>query len=278
MSLINEALKRASQVQKTRPAPQIQTPDMKPAEPSRPRSWPSWLTYVGLVFAGIVGGILIWQGFSGAKPPVTNPPAHSTPAPVAKPELAHSTPTAKTVSPTLSKTATVAPATGVAQPVTANVPLAKAAAGAQNSAYVNSDAKAVAASGVPAAPAPLVAGTPSPGVQSQSIPSPVVNAPGTPQPSPQGAAVVPAGSSPSDTPAGVRTTPPASPKIDAPASPSFPEIKLQGIFYRLSKPTVLINGQTLGVGDVIEGAKIVKIDRQSVVVEMQGQRKVVIMR
>jgi hypothetical protein len=53
----------------------------------------------------------------------------------------------------------------------------------------------------------------------------------------------------------------------------FPTLKLQGIYYRMSNPTVLINGQTLTVGDSIEGARIVKIERQGVVLEMGGQKK-----
>jgi hypothetical protein len=66
-------------------------------------------------------------------------------------------------------------------------------------------------------------------------------------------------------------------KTDAP-SVQFPELKLQGIYYRLSSPTVLINGQTLTAGDSIQGVRVVKIERESVTLEMAGQKKVLILR
>jgi hypothetical protein len=53
----------------------------------------------------------------------------------------------------------------------------------------------------------------------------------------------------------------------------FPELRLQGIFFRLNKPSVMINGRSLQVGDEVQGATVVKIERQSVVVEYNGQRK-----
>jgi hypothetical protein len=49
------------------------------------------------------------------------------------------------------------------------------------------------------------------------------------------------------------------------------DLKLQGIFYRLAKPSALIDGQVLYVGDEIEGARVTAIERQSVRLVQAGQ-------
>lgn len=54
----------------------------------------------------------------------------------------------------------------------------------------------------------------------------------------------------------------------------FPELKLQGIYYRLTDPSVMINGKALEIGDLIEDAKVIKIDRKEVTLELDGQQKV----
>ncbi|HSH95593.1 MAG TPA: general secretion pathway protein GspB [Roseimicrobium sp.] len=65
------------------------------------------------------------------------------------------------------------------------------------------------------------------------------------------------------------------PVVAAPApAPAFPNLKLQGIFYRLSKPSAIINGKTLFAGDFIDGVKVVKIERQHVVLDFKGEQKV----
>lgn len=50
-------------------------------------------------------------------------------------------------------------------------------------------------------------------------------------------------------------------------------IKLQAIYYRLKGPTVVINGQTLGVGEAASGVKVIAIHRTSTEIETQGLRK-----
>lgn len=80
-------------------------------------------------------------------------------------------------------------------------------------------------------------------------------------------------------PAGV-ATPSTAPVIAAsplaqPAGPRpFPELKLQGIYYRLRDPSVMINGQTLEIGDVVENARVIRIERKEVTLELDGQHKV----
>ncbi|MHC1764063.1 MAG: hypothetical protein AB9869_07135 [Verrucomicrobiia bacterium] len=53
--------------------------------------------------------------------------------------------------------------------------------------------------------------------------------------------------------------------------PVAPEFKLQGIFYRISKASALIDGRTLFVGDEIDGAKVVLIERHSVRLVRDGR-------
>ena len=65
--------------------------------------------------------------------------------------------------------------------------------------------------------------------------------------------------------------------VAAPAPPSPPQLKLQGIFYRLNNSTALINGKTVGVGQIISGVRVLKIDRQSVTLEWNGQTNVLTM-
>jgi hypothetical protein len=96
------------------------------------------------------------------------------------------------------------------------------------------------------------------------------------------AANAPAASSAAAAPAGD----PAKPSGNAltrlfnktPAPPNgpatFPKLKLQGVYYRAGDSTALINGKNVVEGDEIEGASVVKIDRQSVEVQFQGESRV----
>jgi hypothetical protein len=52
---------------------------------------------------------------------------------------------------------------------------------------------------------------------------------------------------------------------------AFPKLKLQGIYFRRTNPSVLINGRTLFVGDRVDGARVVNVDRQTVTMEFSGQ-------
>ena len=51
---------------------------------------------------------------------------------------------------------------------------------------------------------------------------------------------------------------------------TFPPLKIQGIFFRLSKPSVLINNRTLFLGDEVDGVRVVGIERSSVKVRFKG--------
>ena len=51
------------------------------------------------------------------------------------------------------------------------------------------------------------------------------------------------------------------------------DLKLMAIFFRQTNPLALINGKTLGVGDLIDGIRVTKIERERVSVEWNGQVK-----
>jgi hypothetical protein len=53
-----------------------------------------------------------------------------------------------------------------------------------------------------------------------------------------------------------------------------PALRLQGIFYRPSKPSAVINSQTVFIGDSIAGGKVKAITRDSVTLFVNGETKV----
>jgi len=54
----------------------------------------------------------------------------------------------------------------------------------------------------------------------------------------------------------------------------FDNIRLQGIFYRTGSPLAIINGKTVGVGDLYHGLRVVAIDRHSVTLALDGEQKI----
>jgi hypothetical protein len=60
--------------------------------------------------------------------------------------------------------------------------------------------------------------------------------------------------------------------------PAEPEFKLQGIYFRMSGPSAMINGHTLLVGEEIDGARIVGIERHAVRIVAGGTTNVLRMR
>lgn len=54
---------------------------------------------------------------------------------------------------------------------------------------------------------------------------------------------------------------------------TFPPLKLQGIFFRMKNPSVLINNLTLFIGDKVAGVSVVEIHRTKVTLELNGARK-----
>jgi hypothetical protein len=58
---------------------------------------------------------------------------------------------------------------------------------------------------------------------------------------------------------------------------SQPYLKMQGICYSPSKSTAIINGQTVGVGDRVGGAKVLAISPTGVTIELSGETKTLAM-
>ena len=59
---------------------------------------------------------------------------------------------------------------------------------------------------------------------------------------------------------------------------SFPAVKLQGITQRGAQSSALINGKTYFLGDMVGEAKLLSIFESSVILELQGQMKSVILK
>lgn len=74
------------------------------------------------------------------------------------------------------------------------------------------------------------------------------------------------------TPPAIDPEPVTPPKPAGP--PEFPALKLQGIFYRLNDPSVILNSKTLWIDEVVDGVKVIKIERSTVTVEFDGRTKV----
>ena len=69
------------------------------------------------------------------------------------------------------------------------------------------------------------------------------------------------------------------PKGKAPSEPesasrNFPSLKVQGASFGTANPSIIVSGKTIFVGDKIEQAKVVSIERQSITLEVGGQTKV----
>jgi len=205
MSLINDALKRASQAQPP-PLPGSETaPPMRPVEPNRPSSWPLFVVPVVLLIVLAVAGWFLLKGLAASQ--------RANLTTVNTPVAARELPAERRVTPE---------------------PVPEAA---QTREAVNGPAE-------------------SPGARNRTTSKPVQT------------------SRPGEV---TKTTPnPSKEEAAAPetAEPTFPSLKLQGLFYRSTRPSVVINSKTLSVGDRIENAKVVAIERDSVTVEWGGEKRV----
>ena len=68
-------------------------------------------------------------------------------------------------------------------------------------------------------------------------------------------------------------SPAPAPEPAAPAQPTFPDLKLQALFYRPQSPTAVINSKAVGIGSRINGATVLSITRDGVQVLWQGQSR-----
>jgi type II secretory pathway component PulC len=58
------------------------------------------------------------------------------------------------------------------------------------------------------------------------------------------------------------------------APPAFPKMKMQGVIFREAQPFVILNGESYTVGDHVGEVVVRAIDRTSVLLELEGQVKV----
>jgi len=65
----------------------------------------------------------------------------------------------------------------------------------------------------------------------------------------------------------------APPPTPAPQEKAQPEFRLSGIIYTVARPSAIVNRETVYVGDRVDGAIVVGIDRTQVTLQINGQRK-----
>ncbi len=71
----------------------------------------------------------------------------------------------------------------------------------------------------------------------------------------------------------VHAPPPSVPVVPTHQPVVFPEVRMQGVFFRASRPVVILEGQPYEVGDQVGEAKITAIDRSSVTLSLAGEEK-----
>ncbi len=235
MSLINDALRRAKQ---TSPPPPLATSQFRPAEPPQParRRTGRMLPTALLAFALLDLG-LYWQLSHGrSSPPRPQLVQARTPLPAKAPE-----PYASVGEPFLPA-ASPAPAAAAPAPATRApaTPALAAPAPAPVPALPRAPAEPVALPPIPAAPvATAPPSIPPPAVEVRSEAT-VTNAP---------------------TPAEVVQPRPAP-------------LRLQGIVFDPSRPSVVINGQTLFIGEHVGESEVVAITARSATVVGNGATNV----
>ncbi len=222
MSLINDALKRASHAIKQREATPISGIPLQPvATPPRRHPGPLLAVIAIIAMALAVGGWFFGKGGS------------------AKPASDSAMKPAKPAAPKITATTTQASVAPPSRPVMET----------KTNVAINPQ---------PSPPPPL--STP---IQT--------NAP--PQASPVAVAAVTATNTIHVQP----TNAPLKEVVETKPAPVFPNLKLQGIYFRRVNPSAMINGRNVSNGDAIEGVKVIAIERQIVIVEFEGQTKALTM-
>lgn len=274
MSLINDALKRASEAQsqaQTRPRGPKGIDDLPaPMTPVAARERPAWLPVVGigLLILALLGGAgyffaqwwkerKAWQPYvETPEDPPTNAVAHVKPPPEVKP------------TPMVAKPPVVTPPAVTNPPAKTNVEVA-----------VLPPVKPT-----PTNPPPALATNPVVVVQATNPPPikpvvtnpvPVVTPPPIPPPATNPAVAIVTNQPPVPS-AATNSTPSvvAPPKrTNDVALVEFPELKLQGISRGKKKAVAIVNGKTLQLGDRIEGAFLLKIEQESVTFEKGSVKK-----
>jgi len=120
----------------------------------------------------------------------------------------------------------------------------------------------------PAPTAPPVATPPTPAPSPASAPAPTETRPAAPA-----TASAPAPESPAAVAPASNSIPPADVAAPAPP-PAPPPLKLQGVVYNPRRPSAVISGKTLFIGDRIRDFRVVAISQESVTLTGAGQTNV----
>lgn len=242
MSLINDALRRAntqrpSDAQSSAPIPAMQPVELAPSSSSRVLPFAVLIAGVGVL---AIAAVLFFRG----RTPETRQLAQNDSA--------------------------AAPAAVPASQTIAETPVATAP-----ESIVQPQPQVLADAPTPEPVKTVVAPTTTPPPVQKSSPAIAVASAPTQPSIPQ---TPPAETKPAEVT--VATANPAPIQTKAPAVSESHEARpprLQAIYYRLRKPTVLINGKTLGPGDSVDGIKIVSIQRSSVEVVQNGKYRTLTM-
>jgi MSHA biogenesis protein MshK len=71
----------------------------------------------------------------------------------------------------------------------------------------------------------------------------------------------------------IQVTPTNVPPAALPAKPSvIPDFRLNGIIYTVGRPSAILNGKTVYVGDRINGAIVLRIGQTDVTLQVNGKR------
>lgn len=84
---------------------------------------------------------------------------------------------------------------------------------------------------------------------------------------------VPEADKPMAIPAPVVVVQPTNAPVATPMPAGERVYKLQGIYWRPSRPSAVVNGKTVFVGDRVETARVTAIDQESVTLSVEGQSK-----
>ena len=235
MSLINDALKRAKEAQHQQSPVQPGGPPLRPVDHRPERRSGLWLVLVfAVVFAAAV--ILLWQWLQTGRSP--GPLAGQSPSPV-------QTAPASTPSPPALPSPPPSPA-----PTPVSAPEGQPTPSATESSPVRPGEPTTPAA-MPAPERPVVAVPPTAPVPAL-VPAPATNGPARP--------------SPAANPVAEAKSPEPPPKPSA--------LKLQGIIYHPTRPSVVVNGKALFIGDRLNEWRVIAIDTHSVTLANNGRTNI----
>lgn len=115
----------------------------------------------------------------------------------------------------------------------------------------------------------------SPAIIAQQIPEAHASSATVPQAAPSLPEPAPSSIQPAPTPTVAPQVPAAnlSHPAKAPEHNPQPEFRLNGVFYDSARASAIINGQTVSLGERVNGAQVVAISRTSVTLQINGVRK-----